>query len=135
MARRRKNLLRLTKRFPFIRFGEAGPLKLYGYPKENGRVLADGHGRTLGTGRKIGCTRIRPGAPGSWISNERCSYQFVVGGTPYSCRGMGDGVSASCRKMKTTPRGLRDAVPAAAVVAPVAPPAQPKALGRSRRRR
>ena len=101
-----KLLRRLRKA---VGLGEVGPLKYGGYPKDNGRILADGHGRTLGTGRKIGCSRIRPGAPGSWISNERCSYQFVVNGTPYSCRGYGDGVAVSCRRMKKTPRGLAGA--------------------------
>jgi len=45
--------------------------RIGGYPKDNGRVLADGHGNQIGRGRKIGCTRIRPGQPGSWISNEQ----------------------------------------------------------------
>lgn len=89
-------------------FGEAA-LKIGGYPKDNGRILADGHGNTIGTGRKLGCTRIKPGAPGSWISNERCSYQFKVNGAAYSCRGYGDGMSTSCRRMKTIPRGLAGA--------------------------
>lgn len=80
--------------------------RIGGYPKDNGRVLADGHGNQIGRGRKIGCTRIRPGQPGSWISNERCSYQFIVSGKPYSCRGYGDGVAVSCREMKKAPRGL-----------------------------
>jgi hypothetical protein len=88
--------------------GEAA-LKIGGYPADGGRRLADGHGNTIGTGRKLGCTRIKPGAPGSWISNERCSYQFKVNGAAYSCRGYGDGMSASCRRMKTIPRGLAGA--------------------------
>jgi hypothetical protein len=96
MARRRRG------------FGEA-PLKIGGYVKDGGRRLTDGHGNTIGTGRKTNCTRIRPGAPGSWISSERCSYQFKVGDAAYSCRGYGDEMSASCRRMKKFPRGLAGA--------------------------
>lgn len=76
--------------------------KLYGYPKDNGKTLADFNGSVIGHGHKVNCTKIRPGARGSWISDERCSYRFKVGGRWYACRGMGDGMSASCRAMKPT---------------------------------
>jgi len=89
-------------------FGEAA-LKIGGYPKDGGRLLTDGHGNTIGTGRRIGCTRIRPGAPGSWIDSQRCSYRFKVDGAAYSCRGYTDGIAVSCRRMKTMPRGLAGA--------------------------
>lgn len=79
-------------------------LRAYGYPAKNGRVLtSDGH-TVIGKGRKINCTKIRPGERGSWISNERCSYQFKIRGLWYGCRGMGDGMAASCRVMKRLPR-------------------------------
>lgn len=78
-------------------------LRMYGYPKDNGHRLTDGQGRTIGKGRKINCTKIRPGQRSSHISNERCSYQFKIKGLWYGCRGMGDGMSASCRVMKKAP--------------------------------
>lgn len=83
------------------------PAKIYGYPKDNGTRLTDGSGKTIAKGRKVNCTRIRPGAPGSWISNERCSYQFKFQGLWYGCRGMGDGMAASCRIMKRAPADQR----------------------------
>jgi len=76
-------------------------LREVGYPKDNGTRLVDGHGKTIGRGRKVNCTRIRPGQRGDWISNERCSYQFKIRGLWYGCRGMGDGMAASCRAMKS----------------------------------
>ena len=82
-------------------------MKAYGYPKNNGTVLTDGQGKVIGKGRKVNCTRIRPGMPGSHISNERCSYQFKIRGLWYGCRGMGDGMSASCRVMKRAPADAR----------------------------
>lgn len=82
-------------------------LREYGYPKNNGTLLTDGSGKVIGKGRKIGCTRVRPDAPGGWLSNERCSYQFKIRGLWYGCRGRGDGVSASCRVMKRAPAGAR----------------------------
>jgi len=80
-----------------------------GYVGQNGTVLKSGSGQIFGRGRKIGCTKIRPGAPGSWISNERCSYHFRVEGKPYSCRGYGDELAATCREMKKAPKGLAGA--------------------------
>jgi len=78
-----------------------------GYPKRmpDGRLaLTAGDGKILGYGRKAKCTKIRPGAPGAWISNERCSYNFKLsdkyGSGWYACRGYGEGVAASCRRMK-----------------------------------
>lgn len=95
--------------------GEA-PLRVGGYPSlstasssSRARTLKDGQGRTIGHGHVVNCTKIRPGAPGSWISNERCSYQFMIGGAAYSCRGYGEGMAASCRRMKTIPKGLSGA--------------------------
>lgn len=78
-------------------------LKEYGYAKDNGTRLTDWYGKTIGRGRKVNCTKIRPGQRGDWISNERCSYQFKIRGLWYACRGMGDGMSASCRVMKKAP--------------------------------
>lgn len=81
-----------------------------GYPKKTARgwALTDGRGNILGYGHQVGCTRIRPGAPGSWISSHRCSYHFKImdpaGGKWYSCRGYGEGIAASCRRMKRPPR-------------------------------
>ena len=79
----------------------------YGYPKNNGTLLVDGHGTVIGKGRKVNCAKIRPGAPGSWISNERCSYQFKIRGLWYGCRGMGDGMATTCRVMKRAPADAR----------------------------
>lgn len=78
-----------------------------GYPKKmpDGRLaLQDGQGKVIGYGHVLRCTKIRPGAPGSWISSQRCSYRFVINGKHYSCRGYGEGVSAGCRLMKKAPR-------------------------------
>ena len=85
------------------RLGDAPPLRLYGYPKDNGTRLTDGHGKTIAKGRKVNCTKIRPGQRHDWFSNERCSYQFKHEGLWYGCRGWGDGLSASCRVMKHAP--------------------------------
>lgn len=83
--------------------------RIGGYPKNNGTVLTDGSGAVIGHGHKVRCSKIRPGARGSWISNERCSYRFKVSGQWYACRGMGDEVAASCRAMKKPPRGFSGA--------------------------
>ncbi len=89
-------------------------LRIGGYPKKvagGGWVLQDGAAKTIARGRLVGCTKIKPGAPGSWISNERCSFQFKVPdagkGKWYSCRGFGEGMAASCRRMKNPPRDVR----------------------------
>jgi hypothetical protein len=80
-----------------------------GYPKRlsDGRWglmgYKKGRPRLLGIGRKVSCTRIRPGQPGSWISNERCSYQFNIRGRWYSCRGYGEGMATTCRLTKRRP--------------------------------
>lgn len=79
-------------------------LREYGYPKNNGTLLTDWHGKVIGKGRKVRCTRVLPRQPGGYLSSERCSYQFKIQGLWYACRGMGDGMSASCRVMKTLPR-------------------------------
>lgn len=78
--------------------------KISGYPNDNGRKLTDFGGRVIGTGQVINSTRVKPGARGAWISNERVSYHFNVDGRWYSCRGRGDGIVASCRAMKRPPR-------------------------------
>lgn len=83
--------------------------RIGGYPKDGGRLLTDAQGRVIGTGRRINCTKIRPGAPGSWIDSQRCSYQFKVDSKPYACRGYTDGMAVSCREMKKMPRGLAGA--------------------------
>ena len=77
--------------------------RIGGYPKDGGRILADGHGNTIGRGFVVNRSRIRPNTPGSWISNERVSYNFKVDGAWYACRGYGDGMAASCREMKRPP--------------------------------
>jgi hypothetical protein len=81
----------------------SAPTKIYGYPKDNGTRLTDGQGKTIAKGRKVGCTKVPGYAPGGWISNERCSYQFKYQGLWYACRGRGDGIAASCRVMKKAP--------------------------------
>lgn len=84
--------------------------RIGGYPKDNGRVLADGHGNALSTsGHKVGCTKVKPFERGAWISSERCSYRFKVDGRWYACRGRGDGIAASCRVMKKLPHGFSGA--------------------------
>ena len=83
-----------------------------GYPKQlkDGRWALMGYKKNkpklIGIGRKLSCTRIRPGQSGSWISNERCSYQFKIRGKWFACRGFGEGVAASCRRMAKAPRGI-----------------------------
>jgi hypothetical protein len=87
------------------------PLKTYGYPKKTpmGWALTDGHGNIIGRGKLNECHKIRPGAPGSWIDSKRCSYHFKIAGAAgkakwYSCRGYGEGIAVSCRRMKKPPR-------------------------------
>jgi hypothetical protein len=86
-------------------------LRTGGYPKKTpaGWVLQDGHGNVIAFGHQINCTKIRPGSRGSWIDSQRCSYRFKfvdVGkkGAWYSCRGYGEGIAVSCRRMKSAPR-------------------------------
>jgi len=81
--------------------------KIGGYPKKTpqGLALLDFKGNVIGYGHAVKCTKVRPGAPGSWISNERCSYRFKVSGKWYSGRGYGEGMAFSGRAMKTPPRG------------------------------
>lgn len=85
------------------RFRDAAPLKLYGYPKDNGTKLTDWQGKTIAKGRKVNCTKVHAWQRGGMMSNERCSYQFKHQGLWYGCRGTGDGMSASCRVMKKAP--------------------------------
>ncbi len=87
----------------------------YGYPKKlrDGRWALmgskkGGKPKLLGLGWVIGCRKIRPGQPGGWISNERCSYHFKIRGKWFSCRGYGEGMSASCRRMTAKPRQHSD---------------------------
>ncbi len=103
MARRRR-----------IRLGDPAirPLRSGGYPKKTaqGWKLTDGHGNIIGHGKLNNCTKIRPGAPGHWIDSQRCTYYFKIAGAFgkgkwYSCRGYGEGVAVSCRRMKSPPRG------------------------------
>lgn len=84
-----------------------------GYPKKtaDGWVLVgykDNKEVVVARGFQRGCTRIRPGAPGHWIDSKRCTYNFKfpdpAGGKWYSCRGYGEGVGVSCRRMKSAPR-------------------------------
>lgn len=80
--------------------------RVSGYPKKTskGLALTDWNGKVIGYGHLLRCTRIRPGAPGAWISNERCSYRFKVGGKWYSGRGYGEGMAFTGRAMKQPPR-------------------------------
>lgn len=79
-------------------------LKIGGYPRDNGKLLTDWHGKIIGRGGKQrACTRVQPGRRGAWISSERCSYYFKVDNAWYSCRGRGDGIAASCRRLKEPP--------------------------------
>ena len=78
-------------------------LHIFGYPTDNGRVLKDGSGNVVARGGINKCRKVRPHERGAWISNEVCSYYFKADGRWYSCRGRGDGVSASCRLMKKDP--------------------------------
>lgn len=73
-----------------------------GYPKRtpNGLALTDFKGKVLGYGHVVNCTKIRPGAPGGWISSERCSYRFKVGSKWYAGRGYGEGMAFTGRVMK-----------------------------------
>jgi len=84
-------------------------VRIGGYPKRDPSVpggasgawtLTDWRGNVIGRGSLVNCSRIQPGARGSWISNERCSYRFKVNGQWYACRGYGEGMAASCRVMK-----------------------------------
>jgi hypothetical protein len=70
----------------------------------DGRLaITDWHGKVLGYG-KGKCKKISPHERGAWISSERCSYHFEVGGRWYSGRGRGDGVAVTLRPMKTKPK-------------------------------
>jgi hypothetical protein len=88
-------------------------LRTGGYPKRTaaGWVLVgyrDNKEIVLGHGFQRGCTRLRPNAPGAWIDSKRCTYNFKIadaaGGKWYSCRGYGEGIAVSCRRMKSAPR-------------------------------
>ena len=66
----------------------------------------------VGQGHRVNCTRIPPGDPGSWIDNKRCSYRFRIAGAAgktkwYACRGYGEGIVVTCRRMKHAPPGHR----------------------------
>lgn len=77
----------------------------------SGWTLTNGQSSVIATGRQIGCSRIKPGARGGWISSTRCSYQFklVRTGEFIACRSLGQGMAASCRVMKKAPRGMSGA--------------------------
>lgn len=76
-----------------------------GYPAKNGTVLQDGHGKQVGAGHVVSCKKIKPGAPGAWMSNERCSYRFKVDGVWWSVRGYGDGLyTHTPKRMAKSPR-------------------------------
>ena len=75
-----------------------------GYPKKmpDGRLaLTDGHGKVVGYGHLVNCTKIKYGAP--WIASERCRYRFKVGDRWYSGRGYGEGMAFFGRLMKRPP--------------------------------
>ena len=91
-------------------YGSIGVVKrISGYPKKvaTGWALMDFHGQSIGRGHLIKCTRIRPGAPGSWISDKRCSYRFKVEGAWYSGRSYGEGMLFTGREMKSPLRRAR----------------------------
>lgn len=71
------------------------------------KLLTDGHGNVIARGFVHRCTKVKPWQPGGWLSSERCSYHFVDQGQWYSCRGRGDGIAASCARMKTPPEQRR----------------------------
>mgnify|MGYP001558326252 CR=1 FL=1 len=63
--------------------------------------------KLMGYGHQVSCSRIRPGQPGSWISDKRCSYRFKVGGAGgkwFAGRGYGEGMSINLRQMKHPPK-------------------------------
>jgi hypothetical protein len=74
-------------------------------------ALTDGQGSVIATGRQNGCSRVKPGARGSWISSHRCTYNFKLArtGEVVACRSFGEGMAASCRVMKKPPRGFSGA--------------------------
>ena len=86
------------------RLGDAPPLRLYGYPKDNGTRLTDWHGKTIARSCKVIGTKVH------WLeaqpvhvrrpANRATSSSSRVW---YGCRGMGDGMAASCRVMKKAP--------------------------------
>jgi hypothetical protein len=81
--------------------------KLIGYAKHTGSssaTITDWHGKKIGEGRIVNCTRVKPNSRGHWISSEKCSYRFEVDGRWYSGRGYGDGMRVSLRPMKSAPR-------------------------------
>lgn len=84
------------------------PEKLSGYMKfvkETRRwYFTKADGEIVGEAFVVGVTRIKPGAPGGWISSERYSFHVKVGDTWYSGRGYGDTMSINLRRMKTKPR-------------------------------
>lgn len=77
----------------------------------SGWALTDGQSNVIGTGRQNGCSRIKPGARGHWISSHRCTYNFKLArsGEVVACRSFGQGMAASCRVMKKPPRGFSGA--------------------------
>lgn len=107
MARRRKRKGQLGNPVGIRRLRQGG------YPKrtERGWVLQDGQGKTVARGFQRGCTKIRPGQAGSWIDSKRCTYNFKFPdagkGKWYACRGYGEGIAVSCRRMKKAPGGTK----------------------------
>lgn len=80
--------------------------RICGYPKKTaaGLALQTGTGRTISAhGHVVSRSPIRPGQRGDWISNERVSYRFEVGGAWYAGRGYGEGMSLCVRRMKRPP--------------------------------
>lgn len=103
-----------------VRLGAPGD-RVYGYTEYKGSgsvptraspgwALTDGQSNVIGTGRQVGCSRVKPGARGGWISSQRCSYNFRLRtGEVVACRSFGEGMAASCRVMKKPPRGFSGA--------------------------
>ena len=76
-----------------------------GYPKkmkDGNLALTDWQGNILGYGRVISSSKIPHGARGSWISDRRVSYNFVIDGKRYHGRGYGEGMLLNLRPFKAS---------------------------------
>ena len=81
----------------------------HGYAEHNdNRVkITDGQGNAVAHGFVKNCTAVRPGSPGAWISNQRCSYNVTRHDIVFACRGRGEGTATSCHMMTKPAKGLR----------------------------
>lgn len=87
-----------------VKLGIAIERGKYGYPKKTPQGWVLQHGNRTYPGEQVNCTKIRPGQPGHWIDSERCSYRFKIDKNWYACRGYGEGIAVSCKRMKKGPR-------------------------------